>query len=253
MSVGPVVIPTAQWSFICIAHIPNGNGYTINIYKDGAQAVTFGNSGSLTTATNTNFYLGRNTQDSSAQDINYFKGYLDDVRAWGRVLSLSEIQAIYSFTQCDPTVSPTLAPTTAVPTLLPTTAVPSLLPTTAVPSLLPTVAPTVPVPVIIESPHNYYNNMNEMWNVNFPGYSCYTINFDPQSWTPEKSDYVKIYGVTQGGAVRKQYPKLKSRLFKARLAEFPTTNINADSIEIEFTSDSSHTSWGFRLTVSVCE
>eukprot|EP00401_Gymnodinium_catenatum_P083350 CAMPEP_0117619192 /NCGR_PEP_ID=MMETSP0784-20121206/86491_1 /TAXON_ID=39447 /ORGANISM="" /LENGTH=89 /DNA_ID=CAMNT_0005423077 /DNA_START=172 /DNA_END=441 /DNA_ORIENTATION=- len=89
--------------------------------------------------------------------------------------------------------------------------------------------------------------MNEKWTISIPGATCYTVMMDPHSWTPNKNDYVKIFGVTNG--VPTQY---KNRLFKSRLSEFQDTDITAESLEIEFISDSYGTSWGFKAYFKEC-
>lgn len=113
----------------------------------------------------------------------------------------------------------------------------------------PTAAPTSS-PVIVESPHVYYNDMNEKWLVDIAGATCYTVTMDPQSWTPDKYDFVRIFAVNNG--VRTQFRPYEQRLYKKRLSEFPETDINADSLEIEFKSNSFHTSWGFRAYITQC-
>jgi len=106
-------------------------------------------------------------------------------------------------------------------------------------------------PVIVESPHNYYNNMNEKWSIDIPGATCYTVTMDPQSWTTSSKDYVIIFAVSNG--VRTPFRKLQKRLYKTRLLEFPETDITAESLEIEFITDASHTSWGFRAYITECD
>ena len=120
---------------------------------------------------------------------------------------------------------------------------------TAVPTASPTVAPTR-ASAVIESSHRYLPNTNEGWSVSFPGVTCYTLSMDPQSWTPNRHDFVKIFAVN--GATKTRYPVRQSKLFKFRLRNFGPVNINADSIEVNFVSDERKESWGFRLIVEEC-
>lgn len=86
--------------------------------------------------------------------------------------------------------------------------------------------------------------MNEKWTVSIPSATCYTITMDPQSWTRNKNDFVRISIVSEG--IPKQY---KNRLFKARVLEFPDVVITVDSLEIEFISGAYGTAWGFKACI----
>jgi len=110
---------------------------------------------------------------------------------------------------------------------------------------------TTAIPIIIETPHKYYSNMNEKWSVNIPGATCYTVTMDPQSWTANKNDFVRIFKVSN--EVRTPFRQTQKRLYKKRLSEFPETVISADSLEIEFKSDAWGNNWGFRAYITECD
>ena len=92
--------------------------------------------------------------------------------------------------------------------------------------------------VTVQSDHNYLPNTNEQWIVDIPGATCYTLTMDPRSWTPQLTDFVKIFGTVTGidneGNIETQYPPRSSRLYKHRLAGFGTMDINADFLRIVF-------------------
>ena len=82
-----------QWDHI----VGTYNNGAMTLYKNGVQVAT--NTYTQTGAAQTNlpFYVGRGHAG------NYFAGKIDDIGIWSRVLSLAEIQALYS--GCDATLS----------------------------------------------------------------------------------------------------------------------------------------------------
>ena len=122
---------------------------------------------------------------------------------------------------------------------------------TETPSAVPTTAPAI----IVESDHKYAPNTNEEWVVEIPNTTCYTVTMDPQSWTPHSGDVVQVFGIVMGGLdgdVQRRYPIVGGQLFKRRLSNFGTMNINADQIKVSFKSDGSKQAWGFRLYIEPC-
>ena len=120
---------------------------------------------------------------------------------------------------------------------------------------VPTATPTTAPAIIVESDHNYAPNTNQVWVVEIPNTTCYTVTMDPQSWTPHSRDVVQVFGVTVGGNegdVFTRYPAPQGQLFKRRLPEFGTMNINANKIRVLFKTDGSKQAWGFKLYVEKC-
>ena len=73
---------------------------------------------------------------------------------------------------------------------------------------------------------------------------------DPQSWTPQSDDYVRIVRMTrdpQGGAA---YEQVGPFLFKRRLQRYPVTTVEAQAILVEFRTNGRREAWGFRLYVT---
>ena len=119
----------------------------------------------------------------------------------------------------------------------------------------PTAAPTTAPAIIVESDHIYAPHTNQEWVVEIPNTTCYTVTMDPQSWTPHSGDVVQIFGVTVGGNegdILTRYPTTQGQLYKRRLPEFGTMDINADKIRVLFKTDGSKQAWGFKLYVEKC-
>jgi len=135
-------------------------------------------------------------------------------------------------------------------TELPSTAIPTIVPTEFPFTVTPTTTPTIELPIIIETPHPYTNSMNEKWVVNVPGMTCYKVTVDPQSWTPNEFDFVKIQGKTAG--VKTPYPATQSKLYKLRLKEFGEMNINENTLIVTFNSDAFKVNYGFRMLIDKC-
>ena len=121
---------------------------------------------------------------------------------------------------------------------------------------VPTATPTTAPSIIVESDHNYSPNTNQVWEVEIPNTTCYTVTMDRQSWTPHSGDVVQIFGVTVGGEgesnVWTRYPTTQWRLFKWRLPHFGTMSISADKIRVYFNTDGSKQAWGFKLYIEKC-
>ena len=130
----------------------------------------------------------------------------------------------------------------------------------------PTAGPT-PVPtcqvVEVESAHPYSTHENNLWEVQVPGWSCYKITMDPLSWTPEKYDFLRINAVDE---LDNAVPVGEKRLYKRRLRNFGTVQVQASKLVVKFRSDyvrfrnfirdpwpkkNVHT-YGFRLEVTCC-
>ena len=123
---------------------------------------------------------------------------------------------------------------------------------TTVPTAVPTASPTL-APIVVESEHPYVKWNYQRWLVSIPGATCYMLNMDPQSWTPDRYNSVRIFGV-RGDGVRQQYPgNTKKRLYKKRLADFVNVRVdNVESVEIKHRANGADTAWGFRLTITEC-
>ena len=119
---------------------------------------------------------------------------------------------------------------------------------TAVPTAVPTLAP-----IVVESEHPYYLWSSQKWVVSIPGATCYMLNMDPQSWTPDRYNSVRIFGV-RGDGTRVQYPNsVQKRLYKKRLANFVNVRVdNVQSVEIMHRTTGAKPAWGFRLTIAEC-
>ena len=66
---------------------------------------------------------------------------------------------------------------------------------------------------------------------------------------------MQIFGVTVAGNegdVLARYPTTQGQLFKKRLPEFGTMDINANKIVVLFKTDGSKQAWGFKLYVEKC-
>jgi len=130
------------------------------------------------------------------------------------------------------------------------------------PTAVPTVAPTELVlqSAVIETPHPYPANMNSAWEVEFPDVTCYDLTMHPKSYTPHDSDYVKLFTISynEGTKILTQIgsealpPYRAMRLYKNRLHDFGTQQINAAGIRVEFVSDDAGSNYGLHLTVTEC-
>ena len=104
------------------------------------------------------------------------------------------------------------------------------------PTTVPTIAPTAGevAPIIIQSEHPYTQWNVEKWIVAIPGASCYLLNMDSRSWTPDRYNYVRIFGV-RGDKSLEQFPgATKKRLYKHRLADYVGVRIeNFGALEIQ--------------------
>ena len=66
---------------------------------------------------------------------------------------------------------------------------------------------------------------------------------------------MQIFGVTmsgKGGDFLTHYPTTQGQLFKRRLPEFGTMDINADKITVLFKTNGSQQACGFKLYVEKC-
>jgi len=110
---------------------------------------------------------------------------------------------------------------------------PSGAPTKA-PTTVPTMAPTCQV-IEIESAHPYPRDDFQTWTIDVPEWGgCYKTTMDPQSWTPEKYDFVRLFSVTSG--TETQLPTA-DRLYKNRLPDYGTQNIYGDQVKVDWYSD----------------
>lgn len=77
---------------------------------------------------------------------------------------------------------------------------------------------------------------------------------DPQSWTPEKYDFVKIFSYIEAPNGEIVGSQLGKRLYKGRLHDFAETAVDGvDYIEVQFRANRYKQAWGFRLTVQPCD
>jgi len=105
---------------------------------------------------------------------------------------------------------------------------------TKAPSQPPTQAPTCQV-IEIESAHPYPRDDLQSWNIDVPAWGgCYKVTMDPESWTPEKYDFVRLFSVT--GGTPTQIPTA-DRLYKMRLPNYGTQQIYADSVDVMWFAD----------------
>jgi hypothetical protein len=105
---------------------------------------------------------------------------------------------------------------------------------TKAPTAVPTMAPTCQV-IEIESAHPYPRDDFQTWTIDVPSWGgCYKATMDPQSWTPEKYDFVRLFSVT--GGTETQLPTA-DRLYKNRLPDYGTQNIYGDQVKVDWYSD----------------
>jgi hypothetical protein len=104
----------------------------------------------------------------------------------------------------------------------------------------------------VESPHPYADNMDDYWNLDFPGADEITISFDSQTTTELNYDYLRFYkddsrtdfwgedkysGGRDGSSAN--WPGMGGR---------PPLKIPSDKVVVYFHSDGSNNDWGFKLT-----
>ena len=101
--------------------------------------------------------------------------------------------------------------------------------------------------VVIESPHEYENNMDILQTIEIPGAVCYKVTFDERSITEESNDYCRFYKA--GSQSEVWGDSYSGSLFPGK-NDTPPLIINAPKFTFHFHSDGSVTKWGYRITVS---
>ena len=91
--------------------------------------------------------------------------------------------------------------------------------------------------VNLESPHNYYNNMDEVYSIHVPGAEWIKAKF--YKYDMEKRyDYVYIYDGDGDYVTR----------YTGRRYNIWTPTCYGDTLYVRLVSDSSVTKWGFQIT-----
>lgn len=93
-----------------------------------------------------------------------------------------------------------------------------------------------PVPNVIESAHPYTNNFNRTWNVEFAGATQMRLHFTRID-TERNYDFVRI--LDANGRMLHEYTGAST--------DVTTPAIRASRVQVQFTSDSSVTGWGFAI------
>lgn len=96
-------------------------------------------------------------------------------------------------------------------------------------------------PVIVESPHEYLNNMSTATRVHMPGCVSMTAVFDPRSRTETGCDIVQLRASSLPASTQYSGSKFPG-------AGLPPLVIRGDTCEVLFKSDGSTTFWGYRIT-----
>lgn len=91
--------------------------------------------------------------------------------------------------------------------------------------------------VLVESPHNYYNNMDEVVSISKPGASWMKLYF-ATCYTERRYDYVYVYDAE--GLLQASY--------SGNLKRFWSPQLDGDTAYIRLVSDDSVTKYGFRIT-----
>lgn len=91
----PATINVNQWYMVtCVYTLST---HTVNVYLNGALIKTASGIASPGAATTPTLYMGRDNPNTTG--VNYiFQGSMDDVRIYGRALTLAQIQKLYTLT-----------------------------------------------------------------------------------------------------------------------------------------------------------
>jgi Concanavalin A-like lectin/glucanases superfamily len=115
-------------------------------------------------------------------------------------------------------------------------------------------APIVIRKKVIETEHEYANDLRLYWHVQEPEAVKYVVTFDPQTKTEANCDYVRFYSGTSRSRIIGADKYSGGRGSSA--ANFPGLNgmepleIKEPDFEIYFYSDSSNTAWGFKADIA---
>ena len=110
--------------------------------------------------------------------------------------------------------------------------------------------PTKALSTKIETKHNYDDNMDQQWDISFPGALYLKIVFDPRSASENGCDYCDILKDKSGKAKWNSRPYTGTGNDKVWAGVFrePPCIVKADNCVVKFHSDSSNNDWGFLLT-----
>lgn len=107
--------------------------------------------------------------------------------------------------------------------------------------------PTRLDPIVIESPHDYEDNVTEYKTISIPGASGYSIHFDAKSHTEENCDYITFYTDDSHTTFFGQ-EKYSGKKFPGMNGE-SILHIPASAFIFHFRSDYSCHYWGYKITV----
>ena len=102
---------------------------------------------------------------------------------------------------------------------------------------------------VLETPHNYYSNMNWRRSIEVPGAPYLELSFDSRCRTESGCDKLKIYKVENGQLLRTYHGPSGWSDFR----------VNGSRVYLHFHSDGSVEDWGFKVTITgfplkeVCE
>jgi hypothetical protein len=102
--------PTGAWKFVTYLFDDDNN--TLKLYIDGAMVNSITSWNNPLVYDNTSLQIGASNEEGSIQF--YFDGKLDDIRIYNRVLSDSEIMALYQETSTVVTVNSNLTPSVSI-------------------------------------------------------------------------------------------------------------------------------------------
>ena len=110
------------------------------------------------------------------------------------------------------------------------------------------------IDVIVESKHEYENNTNQLWHIFLPGATGIVIVFSDACSTEPRYDYVNIYAdqtrtVLLGGKYT-GHKNSPDKVWPGVGSQPPLILEGICECWVHFTTDSSKTDWGFRLTAS---
>ena len=106
--------------------------------------------------------------------------------------------------------------------------------------------------MVVETAHPYSSNMDEFWDVSFPGATSVTIVFDSQCATEERCDYLQFY-TDRSKSQRlgqEKYSGSKGGSNWPGVDGTPPLVIAAASFVAYFHSDGSREDWGFKFTAT---
>ena len=101
---------------------------------------------------------------------------------------------------------------------------------------------------VVETGHNYDNNMDKYWTIAIPNAKRYTVTCDPRSQSENNYDFLRFYK-GRGRSEVIGADKYTGRSFPG-INGCSVLEINAPEFEMFFHSDGSNTEWGFKATIT---